>query len=100
MSKTDNSTSPKYDLNYFIEKFSSIPEELWTTRRFVDPANPQCKCAYGHCGERDDVDTPEEANTDVMPTYLTWVNDGEGGTLQYGDTPKERVVSYLKSLKK
>lgn len=39
----------KYDLEYFITKFSAIPECDWTEGNLEDQDNPECKCALGHC---------------------------------------------------
>lgn len=41
-----------YDVSYFIEKFSKIPEELWKTGSFG--FDEKIACAKGHCYNGDD----------------------------------------------
>jgi hypothetical protein len=48
-----------YDVDYFIEKFSSIPEDEFITG---DWENNQGKCANGHCGLDGACQLNEEAN--------------------------------------
>lgn len=96
----------EYTLEYFIKKFEAIPEEKWTTGEFVD--RDGCMCAYGHCGRTQSNNGTKESDAlaelilkldEVMPRHLANVNDGMFGTeSQYGSTPKQRVVNYLKSI--
>lgn len=46
--------TPVYDVNYFIEKFTKIPDELWTTYNFE--LDGRC-CALGFCGTYFDKDS-------------------------------------------
>jgi hypothetical protein len=97
----------KYTLEYFIEKLSAIPEEEWTTKTYND--GEKC-CALGHCGAvMSCYDTEESSalkrisviNCKEENNWLTIpdVNDGKKHSEQYGTTPTERVVNYLKSLR-
>lgn len=88
----------KYDLDYFIHKFSAIPEERWTTGKYVDDNG--CKCALGHLGESM-IDTTEESKQLTWLVYdIDEVNDNRLNKYShYGTTPKQRVVNYLKSLR-
>jgi len=38
-----------YSIEYFIEKFSTIPEEKWTVKQLED-SETGAHCALGHCG--------------------------------------------------
>lgn len=38
-----------YNVDYFINKFSAIPEELWSRYQFIEQER---RCANGHCGVR------------------------------------------------
>ena len=42
--------STKYTVDYFIEKFSAIPDEKWIVGDYADDRG--CCCALGHCGYR------------------------------------------------
>lgn len=85
-----------YDLDYFITKFSAIPEDKWTTGKYTDG---DCYCAYGHCGLSDDANRNSESDALFsISMVIPDVNDGLGYTA-FGTTPKQRVVNYLKSLK-
>ena len=96
----------KYTLDYYIDKFNNIPEDKWGTGVYNDD-NGHC-CAFGHCGAyagREETDEARSLSTifrelkkDNDPD-LTHINDGDRGAEKYGETPKERVVNYLKSLK-
>lgn len=105
-----------YDINYFIQKFPSIPEELWTTGSEGVASWSIKKCVYGHCGIRDELSVfqNEEAKalSDLItgkktPTllrgYLNWgwacINDG-GDPYYQQATPKQRVLAKLYDLQK
>lgn len=93
-------------IDYFIDKFSQIPEEKWTTEKYIDEQG-RC-CAYGHCGQRG---TDEQADFDTEEAEelhdLFWkqfnvdvatINDGchEGFPQK---TPKERILAALRFIK-
>lgn len=97
----------EYDLEYFIAKFEAIPEDKWTTRTFDDGNG--CYCAYGHCGDRLGKEDGKESMAlskiimdkgQAFPFHLADINDGNDNFIdEYGSTPKQRVVNYLKSLR-
>lgn len=90
----------KYNLEYFIAKFESIPEYKWLCGEFSDEYG-ECKCALGHCGVRQETDTPEgDYLLELTDFDIAEVNDGVRGYDTLGSTPKQRVVNYLKSLRK
>lgn len=97
----------KYDLDYFITKFSAIPECDWLEGS-LQGDEPECKCALGHCNVTDlDRITQEEAialikifggkyasECDVVYD----VNDGNSSRYK-GNNPKERILNRLNELK-
>lgn len=95
------------ELIYFYE---SIPEEKWTTGAFKTP-DGKC-CSIGHLGYEKFADTYENEKLMNLIPYekysclsmpspqLIQVNDGDNGFIKYGSTPKERVLNYLKEIKK
>lgn len=93
----------KYDLDYYIERFSAIPDDQWITGEFKD--NQGRCCALGHLGERNMGDSPQDVLTlqyialDNGNHYISNINDGEPEYLHLGNTPKERVINFLKQLK-
>lgn len=40
----------KFDVDYFIAKFTAIPDEKWCRYHLLDQGR---SCALGHCGERE-----------------------------------------------
>lgn len=112
-----------YDVNYFIDHFSRIPESQWCINSVMGPKG--AKCANGHCGMTDYHDYTEMSQslarlfTDVVvhnvhngtlmyesPTeyyyggfsmIAAWINDG--GVKEYQQaTPKERILAALKDI--
>lgn len=85
----------KYDVNYFINKFSAIPEERWTVRNYILGNK---RCALGHCG-MGIIFTSREALALIalfkskLDVRVSWVNDGKYASL--GRTPKERILNAL-----
>ena len=95
-----------YDADYFIEKFSGIPDELWFEGEFASPANPECKSALGHCGAswngRKEKHTKESGALlslfgDTMVS-IYFVNNGESQAFIH-PTPKGRVLAALAWIK-
>lgn len=93
-----------HTVDYFIEKFSSIPEENWTTGEWV--AGQGVHCAMGHCGAKGDGNYTEEsfALNHLVKTHLGYgysveeINDGDNP--EYKElTPKERILSALHDIK-
>jgi len=44
-----------YNVDYFIEKFESIPDENWTSGVLALENNRDCRCALGHMGIEDEM---------------------------------------------
>lgn len=86
----------------YISFYQAIPDDKWCTGVFTTD-DGRC-CALGHLGERNMNTTPIDVkNLQDMAIkygdYISDVNDGSPEYLHLGDTPKERVVNYLKNLK-
>lgn len=94
----------KYDIDYFINKFEAIPEDQWTTKKFVEDG--KC-CALGHCGRGfGGIDNGEaQALIDLFNHYgFSVVSVNDGYTRRYietnvNSTPKERILNCLKEFK-
>lgn len=99
----------KYNTEYFINKFESIPNELWTTGRLQKNG---ASCALGHCGveDLDDLNAEAVALADQLkpifvavyedtPNFsfssVTGINDWADSFSSLGDTPKERIINAL-----
>lgn len=108
-----------YTVDYFINKFEAVPEELWYVGEFRDPNNPKCRCVLGLCGVYGYTssegfymeETTEESqaltnliffNKDVLGKSFfisaASINDG-GCSIFKEDTPKKRILSALNRLK-
>ncbi len=87
-----------YDKEYFIKKFEAIPEEKWATKSFYT-YDGRC-CALGHCGKRyGSFSTNESSALGIITLYRTVaINDGLGDSVKYGNTPKTRIINFLKQL--
>lgn len=102
-----NTDDIKMDAQYFIDKFSKIPIEKWTTQVFeLDGA---C-CALGHCGARFDFGTnlsmfTPEANAlkkifdDAQLPSIPWVNDYKMHGFEQKN-PRDRILAALELAKK
>lgn len=98
-----------YDVDYYIKKFTAIPERKWTTR-VLNIAGTDICCALGHCGERI-MGTTMESRTlfsmfhKKLGVEVPTVNDGAPITMGYsdvpylGDTPRERILAALELIK-
>ena len=91
-----------YDVDYFIKKFAAIPDEDWTTRKFVNDLG-QC-CALGHCGSRTmpkglySVHSRESTSLrDILLNEVVEINDGRHGQYQQ-ETPKARILAALRDI--
>jgi hypothetical protein len=94
-----------YDIDYFIAKFSAIPDELWCTWKYTDGA--AC-CALGHCGERASADgklamptSESTALADILGWAVPSINDGahDYDTFSDNSTPKSRILAALEEAK-
>lgn len=102
----------KYDVDYFIQKFSAIPEELWCTQTYESQGQ---FCAYGHCGYRPYSGESERAIPECNALGNVFgdlllpirINDGEKASRSrdgkdysvLGTTPKERIINALLKIK-
>lgn len=95
-----------FTVDYFIRKFSTIPERMWHTGSYVNWSNMNQKCAFGHCDALDNNGTNAESialnelfvkNFGVAP-YV--INDGhnEDGRF-FGENPKIRILKALYAIK-
>lgn len=110
-----------YTVDYFINKFQSIPEEFWCAGNFISGAS---MCANAHCGV---TDAEQSASDEVRALKLLFVglvlhykddlhivldllkggfsvkvacvNDGK--VIEYSQpTPKQRILAALYDIKK
>lgn len=90
---------PNYDLKYFFDKFTAIPEERWCEVEFEDKKGR--KCAAGHCGYTKEAYGAEcQALHDLFKAagwLITAVNDGRH-TLFSQRSPKARILAAVKYL--
>lgn len=95
-----------YDVDYFIDKFEHIPEDLWCTKNFKSEG--KC-CALGHCGYQGNefssagfiATTEGQSLVHVFCQYgllPTEVNDGRDPRYEQ-PTPKQRVLAVLYNIK-
>lgn len=100
-----------YDIDYFLDKFSNIPDENWTTGELKEKGTNKY-CAFGHCDittlTLKDINNNREASALVNIIGNMWdvvyINDGTDkyANLHYshlGATPKERIINSLKEIK-
>jgi hypothetical protein len=96
----------EYTVDYFIEKFSAIPDDEWYVGDYANLEETR-RCARGHCGKRIFVESPEdnalvnlfEYNVNVIGYVVSNINDGKD--IRYNQpTAKERIVAALWDIKK
>lgn len=95
-----------YDVNYFIDKFSKIPENLWCINSRDDGHGR--RCAHGWCDINnygDEMFTKEELA--LHQVFKPLCNGGgcayinNGGDKRYPQpTPKQRILAALYDIKK
>lgn len=87
-----------YNINYFIKKFTAIPEELWTIGVYTSGYR---HCALGHCGVGiAHLETKESLALDEILEYeVAGINDGTS-CFYKGPTPKERILGALREKQK
>lgn len=99
---------PEYNIEYFIEKFSAIPEDRWAMGTVLSENR---SCALGHCGVRvaesgTAYTSTEEADAlvkifggaDKLNFGIVWRVNDNCVDIRWGDTPKERILNKLLSL--
>jgi hypothetical protein len=90
-----------YDVEYFINKFQSIPEDKWTTRNYTEDDK---HCALGHCGvgsirgENPEAEALIEFFDLLSPGTIVYINDGLYTKYQQ-PTPKQRILAALYDIK-
>jgi hypothetical protein len=97
--------SKRYDVDYFIAKFSAIPAKRWTTRTFDDSFGR--RCAGGHCGMRAGdryFEVPEYRAlvgivSKALGTFVSMINDGLDPRFKQ-KTPRGRILAALRLAKK
>ena len=98
----------KYTVDYFIRKFEAIPDDRWTTEKYID--HDDRRCAIGHCGVSEDgnfvgAETPEScALRAIFKLHLgnlcvASVNDGDCPWLFPQATPRARILAALRQAK-
>lgn len=91
-----------YDVDYFIEKFSKIPENRWCKYLFKDGYGKMC--ALGFCGETEIKQTQESLK--LRELFFINLNNHVGETnnspnkLFPQKTPKGRILAALRMIKK
>lgn len=93
--------SESFDVDYFIQKFNRIPEELWLIGTFWDGKGRGC--AMGHCHDSTytRLKSPEEKAISSLFngwTFVANINDGEDERFLQ-QTPKERILAALAAIK-
>jgi hypothetical protein len=98
-----------YDVDYFIQKFTAIPEESWNVgyHNYIDQAGRLTHCAMGHCGNSLYKPSTPEASalwklfTDNINLNPVQVNDGNSGIsdLFPQSTPRQRILAALEMIK-
>jgi len=80
-------------LEEYYDFFEAIPEEKWCTHNFENYYGQ--RCVIGHL--TDGVGDVFGCNNFETLTYHSpiSINDGMGEFYKLGDTPKERVLSYI-----
>lgn len=96
-----------YNVDYFIAKYTAIPEELWTVDTREDGFGR--RCAHGHCAPTNvnayqSCNTPEEvalrALSDLQDDDCFFVNVNNGRHRKYKQsTPKQRILAALYDIK-
>lgn len=97
-------TQTVYDVDYFIAKFSAIPEEKWCSGTYESIEGK--RCAYGHCGmkrhllERDipEANSLKELFHKTLGESPAYINDGLV-ELYPQDTQKQRILAALQDIK-
>lgn len=90
-----------YTKQYFIEKFSNIPDEMWTEGMYADKEGR--RCALGWCGMTGHFQSQTEESAELNKVFgkirgITWqISDGHDPRFQQ-PTPKARILAALESI--
>lgn len=86
-----------YTVDYYINKFESIPEEEWCTDKITD--NSGRHCALGHCIENDkETISLSELIWSNLGCSAATINDNHNKSFNQ-PTPKQRILAALKYIK-
>lgn len=92
-----------YTVDFFIDKFSKIPEEKWCAGALINEKGQ--RCAQGHCGPANLLSHQLVINSECssMLEILQWkgvdINNGDDSRYQQ-PTPKQRILAALYDIKK
>lgn len=90
----------QYSVDYFIQKFETIPDRQWHVGGFDGPNNSHC--AAGHCGWKANAYNPVAvalyALFKSIKASVAYVNDGLDVRFQQ-PTPKARILAALYAIK-
>lgn len=90
-------TTKNYDVDYFIEKFKAIPEELWCVGSY---SIREQHCALGYCGEQAGSRTEEGKSLSIITeNAVSSINDNLDNRYRQS-TPKQRILAALEDIKK
>lgn len=81
--------------DYFIDKFSKIPDDKWFTGGYYDYNDPEKRDALGHCEDHVNRSTEADKLMLLAPKVID-INDDISNTLGI----KDRVIKYLIECKK
>lgn len=82
-----NELPPAMDAQYFIDKFSEIPDSEWRCDGFYG-GDGEPKCALGHCGHRDIGLNKATAESNAL--YEAILKACPGGVTKLNDEPSEK----------
>lgn len=86
-----------YTIDFFINKFEVIPEEMWCVDELQNERGQ--RCAIGHCEAQSLVDYTESNTLIRLSKYrIASVNNGIERDYQQ-PTPKQRVLAFLYNIK-
>jgi hypothetical protein len=86
-----------YNVDYFIQKFTAIPEDEWIEDGTLSDGRGKY-CALGHCFEIGEV-TDLRSLMKIIPAYTSRVNDGIDSRYPQ-PTPKQRILAALEDIKR
>lgn len=100
MNESLNKKDMKYNVDFFINKFEAIPEDLWCTGLYT---KGEKHCAVGHCGGNSSVKSEEADFLHDMfriKLILFIVDVNDGLCEQYPQPhPKQRILAALYDIK-
>lgn len=85
-----------YDKAYFVNWFTSIPDDKWTVGA-LENGDGQC-CAMGHCRKGDDAMGRLVGLQSLLPGSIILINDGVDERYKRIKHPKHRMLAALNDL--